>query len=167
MKKKCYFCKLIIGEPFANRFRPQFMIEFQTYDVEMPVLDFGLLRNWIEQVCQEHNRHPGILTYQFCSDEHILEVNKQFLAHDYFTDIITFPYSEADIISGDMIISLDTVRTNAEGLGETFERELYRVIIHGVLHLCGINDKGQGEREVMEAHENAALLLLEAMKHPS
>jgi probable rRNA maturation factor len=141
------------------------MIEFQTYDVEMPRLDMALVRTWIEQVCQEHDRLPGNLVYQFCSDAHILEVNRQFLGHDYFTDIITFPYCEEGHISGDIVISLDTVRSNAEEVGESYERELHRVIIHGVLHLCGINDKGPGEREVMERHENEALRLLSQLRN--
>lgn len=140
------------------------MIEFQTYDVEMPALDVSLLREWIVQVCQAHGRLPGSLVYQFCSDAHILDVNRQFLGHDYFTDIITFPYSESRHVSGDILISLDTVRTNAEGVGESYEKELHRVIIHGVLHLCGIDDKGPGEREVMEAHENDALERLDRLK---
>ena len=90
-------------------------------------------------------------------------MNLEFLQHDYFTDIITFDYDEADIISGDLYISLDTVRTNAALVGATYAQELHRVIIHGVLHLCGINDKGPGEREIMEAHENQALALLPAI----
>ncbi|MCM1318901.1 MAG: rRNA maturation RNase YbeY [Muribaculaceae bacterium] len=139
------------------------MIEFQTYDVEMPVLDFDLVRQWIERVCQEHDKLPGTLTYQFCSDEHILEANRKFIGHDYYTDIITFPYCEDTIISGDILISLDTVRSNAEGMGESYDRELHRVIIHGVLHLCGIDDKGPGEREIMEANEDAALRLLDSL----
>ncbi|MDE6867250.1 MAG: rRNA maturation RNase YbeY, partial [Muribaculaceae bacterium] len=102
----------------------------------------------------------GNLTYCFCDDPYILEANKKFLGHDYYTDIITFDYTRRGRIGGDMIISLDTVRTNAEGLGVTYRQELLRVIIHGVLHLCGINDKGPGEREIMEANENKALSLL-------
>jgi rRNA maturation RNase YbeY len=92
-------------------------------------------------------------------DEKILEVNREFLQHDYYTDIITFDYTEGNKISGDLFISLDTVRTNAEDVGATYEEELHRVIIHGILHLCGINDKGPGEREIMEAEENKALAL--------
>ncbi|WP_301748020.1 rRNA maturation RNase YbeY, partial [uncultured Duncaniella sp.] len=99
-------------------------------------------------------------TYIFCNDEKILEVNRQFLQHDYYTDIITFDYSRGRMISGDMFISLDTVATNAEKVSATYDAELLRVIIHGVLHLCGINDKGPGEREIMERHENDALSLL-------
>ena len=90
----------------------------------------------------------------------ILEVNRQYLQHDYYTDIITFDYCEGNRLSGDLFISLDTVRTNAEQFaGNDYERELYRVIIHGILHLCGINDKGPGEREIMEAAENKALAM--------
>lgn len=140
------------------------MIEFQTYDVEMPALDFSLLREWIGRVCEAHDRLPGSLVYQFCSDEHILSTNLKFLGHDYYTDIITFPYCESERVSGDILISLDTVRTNAEGVGESYMRELHRVIIHGVLHLCGIDDKGPGEREVMQAHEDEALRLLHALR---
>ena len=90
-------------------------------------------------------------------DEKILEVNRQYLGHDYYTDIITFDYCEGDVISGDLFISLDTVRTNAEQMGATYEEELHRVIIHGILHLCGINDKGPGEREIMEAALRSSL----------
>ncbi|MDD6758912.1 MAG: rRNA maturation RNase YbeY, partial [Paraprevotella sp.] len=97
--------------------------------------------------------------YVFVDDERILEVNRQFLSHDYYTDIITFDYTHQKVISGDLYISLDTVRTNADMLGQPYERELHRVIIHGILHLCGINDKGPGEREIMEAAENEALCM--------
>ena len=100
------------------------------------------------------------IAYIFCSDEKILEVNRQYLQHDYYTDIITFDYCEGDRLSGDLFISLDTIRTNAEQFGASYEDELHRVIIHGILHLCGINDKGPGEREVMEAAENKALGML-------
>jgi rRNA maturation RNase YbeY len=105
----------------------------------------------------------GDIAYIFCNDEKILEINRQYLGHDYFTDIITFDYDEGDIISGDLFISLDTVRSNAEEQGTNYDEELYRVIIHGILHLCGINDKGPGEREIMEAAENEALLKLETI----
>lgn len=130
----------------------------------MPSLDFALVREWIEAVCIVHDRLAGNINYQFCSDEHILDVNRRFLEHDYYTDIITFDYSRGRHVSGDIVLSLDTVRSNAEQQGEPYERELYRVIIHGVLHLCGINDKGPGEREIMEANENQALALLQEMQ---
>ena len=126
-----------------------------------PDIDAPLLEKWIAAVAKTHNRIVGPLTYIFCDDPKIIEVNRQFLNHDYFTDIITFDYSRGRMISGDMFISLDTVLSNSELVGATYERELLRVIIHGVLHLCGINDKGPGEREMMESFENQALSLLE------
>lgn len=128
-------------------------------NVEMPALNLRDIEKWIEQVARSHGRILGPLTYIFCDDDKIIKVNRQFLNHDYFTDIITFDYSRGKLISGDMFISLDTVRTNAEQIGQLFDNELLRVIIHGVLHLCGINDKGLGEREIMEQEENSALKL--------
>lgn len=129
----------------------------------MPAIDLEKMEKWIEAVAKAHDRIVGNLSYIFCDDEKILEVNRQFLNHDYYTDIITFDDCRGKLLRGDIFISLDTVRTNAELVGATYERELYRVIIHGVLHLCGINDKGPGEREIMEAHEDAALAMLDGM----
>lgn len=130
----------------------------------MPDIDAPLLEKWIAAVAKTHNRIVGPLTYIFCDDPKIIEVNRQFLNHDYFTDIITFDYSRGRMVSGDMFISLDTVLSNSELVGATYQRELLRVIIHGVLHLCGINDKGPGEREIMESFENQALALLDEIK---
>ena len=135
-------------------------ISFMVQNVEMPQIDASAFEGWIEEVARRHDRRVGALTYVLCDDEYILATNRQFLGHDYYTDIITFDYSNSHRISGDMVISLDTVRTNAEQLGVDYDGELLRVIIHGVLHLCGINDKGPGEREIMERHENEALALL-------
>lgn len=128
--------------------------------VELPRLDYALLARWIEDVAGLHGKILGPLTYIFCDDEKILRVNRQFLNHDYYTDIITFDYTRGRRISGDMYISLDTVRTNAEDIGAEYTAELQRVIIHGILHLCGIDDKGPGEREIMEYNENKALAIL-------
>ena len=116
---------------------------------------------WVKRVAASYERKVGDVAYIFCDDEEILRVNRQYLQHDYYTDIITFDYDEDDVISGDLFISLDTVRTNAEQLGLPYEQELNLVIIHGILHLCGINDKGPGEREIMEAAENKALAMRE------
>lgn len=135
-------------------------IEWLNDGVDLPAIDFSHLDSWIVSVAECHHRIVGPLTYIFCNDEKILEVNRQFLNHDYYTDIITFDNTHGRRISGDMFISLDTVRTNAELVGSDYMTELHRVIIHGVLHLCGINDKGPGEREVMEAFENKALAML-------
>ncbi len=130
--------------------------------VEMPRLNEDAVRDWIVAVAQQHGQRVGCLTYVFCDDEYILQTNREFLRHDYYTDIITFDYTNSRHIAGDMVISLDTVRSNAEMLGAEYNTELMRVIIHGVLHLCGINDKGPGEREIMEQHENTALAILPA-----
>lgn len=135
--------------------------QWLTDGVEFPAIDTAALENWIAEVARRHNRITGPLTYIFCNDEKILEVNKRFLSHDYYTDIITFDYSRGRMVSGDIFVSLDTVASNASALGVDRGDELHRVIIHGLLHLCGIDDKGPGEREIMESHENDALALLE------
>lgn len=136
------------------------MISYQTEGVKMPDIKKKETTEWIKKVAAGYGKRVGEIAYIFCSDEKILEVNLQYLQHDYYTDIITFDYCENDKLSGDLFISLDTVRTNAEQFGQPYERELHRVIIHGILHLCGINDKGPGEREIMEAAENKALALI-------
>ena len=134
------------------------MISFLTENIKMPKLDRKAVRAWITAVADTYEgRKVGDLSYIFCNDERILEVNKEFLGHDYYTDIITFDYSEPSKISGDMFISLDTVLSNSSKFHTSYDKELMRVIIHGVLHLCGINDKGPGERAVMEAAEEKAL----------
>lgn len=133
------------------------MITYNVEGVKMPKIRKRENTAWIKAVAASYGKKVGEIAYIFVNDEKILEVNRQYLQHDYYTDIITFDYSEGDVISGDLFISLDTVRTNAEQVGATYEQELHRVIIHGILHLCGINDKGPGEREIMEAAENNAL----------
>ncbi len=131
--------------------------------VELPDLDYQRLECWIGEVSRSHARIAGELTYIFCNDDKIIDVNRQFLQHDYYTDIITFDYTRGSLLRGDMFISLDTVLTNSRLVGADYNIELLRVIIHGVLHLCGINDKGPGEREVMERHENEALEMLSTL----
>ncbi len=140
------------------------MINFIVEGVGMPDLDFEQLRVWIAAVAESHQMVVGSLNYCFCDDEYILKANNEFLGHDYYTDIITFDNTRGNRISGDMLISLDTVASNAELVGATYDRELLRVVIHGVLHLCGIDDKGPGEREIMEAAEDKALNLWESTK---
>ena len=137
-------------------------VSFYNEGSEMPSINKTDIRNWVKQVAELHGKRVGAIAYIFCDDEKILEVNRQYLQHDYYTDIITFDYTEGNKISGDLFISLDTVRTNAEQFEQPYERELHRVIIHGIHHLCGINDKGPGEREIMEAEEEKALALLPA-----
>ena len=135
------------------------MITYNAEGVKLPEIGKRDTTRWIKAVAATHNRKVGEIGYMFVDDEKILEVNNEYLGHDYYTDIITFDYCEGNVLNGDIVISLDTVRTNAEKFGKTYEDELFRVIIHGVLHLCGINDKGPGEREIMEENENKALAL--------
>ena len=135
-------------------------IAFYAEDTKLPAIKKRAVGNWVKEVAATYGKKVGDISYIFCSDEKILEVNRQYLQHDYYTDIITFDYCAGNRLSGDLFISLDTVRTNAEQFNQPYERELYRVIIHGILHLCGINDKGPGEREIMEAAENKALEML-------
>ena len=142
------------------------MITYNTIDVDMPALPERETSAWVRAVAESYGKRVGEVAYVFCNDEKILEVNREFLQHDYFTDIITFDYTEGQRIGGDLFISLDTVRSNAELFGRPYDEELHRVIIHGILHLCGINDKGPGERELMEAAENKALDLLASMSRP-
>ena len=133
------------------------MISYQTEGVEMPAIKQRETTAWIKAVAESYGKRVGEIAYIFCSDEKILEVNRQYRQLDYDTEIITFDYCVGKRLSGDLFISLDTVRTNAVQFEAPYETELFRVIIHGILHLCGINDKGPGEREIMEAAENKAL----------
>ena len=135
------------------------MISYQTEGVRMPAIKRRETSAWIKAVAATYGKKVGEIAYIFCDDEKILEVNREYLQHDYYTDIITFDYTEGDTISGDLFISLDTVKTNSEQFATEYEEELHRTIIHGILHLCGINDKGPGEREIMEAAENKALAM--------
>ncbi|MDE5912869.1 MAG: rRNA maturation RNase YbeY [Muribaculaceae bacterium] len=137
-------------------------INWLTERVEFPAdIDKERCMRWLDAVAAAHGKICGTLTYIFTDDEGILKVNREFLQHDYYTDIITFDYSKRRMVSGDIYISLDTVRSNAAQFSTDPVRELHRVVAHGLLHLCGIDDKGPGEREIMEAHENDALNLLD------
>ncbi|MEZ3519824.1 MAG: rRNA maturation RNase YbeY [Muribaculaceae bacterium] len=139
------------------------MIDFQTDSVEMPLLDEGRLFRWLTAVAAGYDRMLGNICYRFCSDDVILSANRQFLQHDYYTDVITFDYTRGRKVGGDILISLDTVASNAASLGVAYERELLRVIVHGLLHLCGEHDKLPGEREQMECAEDRALRLYDEM----
>lgn len=140
------------------------MITYNAENVRLPKIRKRDTTAWIKAVAAEYGRKVGDVGYMFVDDDKILEVNREYLGHDYYTDVITFDYDEDDIVSGDIVISLDTVRSNAALFGKTYEDELNRVIIHGILHLCGINDKGPGEREIMEAAENKALAMRNGQK---
>ena len=135
------------------------MISYNAEGVRMPKLRKRDTSAWIKAVAADYGRTVGEVGYMVVDDEKILEVNREYLGHDYYTDVITFDYDEDNVVSGDIVISLDTVRSNAELFGKSYDEEFYRVLIHGILHLCGINDKGPGEREVMEAAENKALAM--------
>lgn len=135
------------------------MITYNVEGVKMPKIKKRETTAWIRAVAKSYGRRVGEVGYMFVNDDKILEVNREYLGHNYYTDVITFDYDEDDVVSGDVVISLDTVASNAHLFNKTYEEELYRVIIHGILHLCGINDKGPGEREQMEAAENKALAL--------
>lgn len=136
------------------------MIRFRTEDIEMPALDERKIGRWIRAVAAEYGFAVGNITYIFCSDERELTVNNEFLGHDYYTDVITFDYSTASTLNGDIFISLDTVRSNAEMVGTSFEHELHRILIHGVLHLTGQGDKTPETKAQMTEKEELALAKL-------
>jgi rRNA maturation RNase YbeY len=133
------------------------MIQYITEGVELPSLPKQKVNRWIKETAAGYGKKTGDIAYIFCSDERMLEVNKQYLKHDYYTDIITFDYSEGHIISGDIFISVDTVKSNAVEFGVTFDQELHRILIHGVLHLCGQDDKTPELRMEMTRKENLAI----------
>ena len=133
------------------------MIRFRTDDIEMPLLDERKVSKWIRAVAAEYGFGVGNINYIFCSDERELAVNREFLGHDYYTDVITFDYSTASTLNGDIFISLDTVRSNAEMVGVQFEDELMRILIHGVLHLTGQGDKTPETKAQMTEKEERAL----------
>ena len=138
-------------------------IEFFTEDIAFPPIKRIKTRNWIKQIAAVYKKRIGEINYIFCSDEKILEINREHLQHDYYTDIITFDNNENDRISGDLFISLETVKSNAEKFGTQYEEELFRVIIHGILHLCGQADKTPKDSTIMKQKEDAALKLLAAL----
>lgn len=136
-------------------------IIYQVEDTKMPLIKKRKVSEWIKNVVAGYRKKVGDIAYIFCSDKKILEVNNEYLQHDYYTDIITFDYTEDDIVSGDIFISLDTVKSNSEQFGTNYDEELHRIIIHGILHLCGINDKTPPERKHMTECENKALAMRE------
>lgn len=139
------------------------MICFTAEEIEMPAIDQRRVSGWIRAVAAGYGFSVGELQYIFCSDERELEVNRQFLQHDYYTDVITFDYSTGSTISGDIFISLDTVRSNAEEVGVEYIDELHRIIIHGALHLTGQGDKTPETKAEMTRKEEEALALLQTL----
>lgn len=126
----------------------------------MPTLDQRQVQRWIRAVAADYGFGVGEITYIFCDDEKELSVNREFLGHDYYTDVITFDYSTKDVVNGDIFISLDTVKSNAEMVGAAYEQELLRIIIHGLLHLTGQADKTPETKAVMTSKEEKALAML-------
>jgi len=137
------------------------MIRYFSEDCSLPDINQEKVTDWILHVGAFHKKKVGEINYIFCSDARILEVNNQYLQHDYFTDIITFDYTEENKISGDIYIGIETVASNAEMLGSSYEKELNRVIIHGILHLCGFKDKTPETEKVMHEKEDEALELID------
>ncbi|MDD5976721.1 MAG: rRNA maturation RNase YbeY [Bacteroidales bacterium] len=131
-----------------------------SFQTNYPLKARTKIKQWIKQVIEAKGKKTGNITYIFCDDEYLLEVNKQYLQHDYYTDVITFDYVENDLISGDIFISTDRVRENALAFGSSETEELHRVIIHGALHLLGLKDKSEKEASQMRQAENEALKLL-------
>ncbi|MGL4332718.1 MAG: rRNA maturation RNase YbeY [Bacteroidales bacterium] len=135
------------------------MILYYNEGCDMPPIKKQEVNNWIKTVAALYDRKVGNISYIFCNDDKILEINREYLQHDYYTDIITFDYTENNKIGGDIFISVDTVRSNSEEFNTDYIEELHRIIIHGILHLCGIKDKEPEERADMTRRENEALAL--------
>jgi rRNA maturation RNase YbeY len=135
-------------------------INFFNEDVDLPKIKKRNTVAWIKQVIDEHCKKVGDVSFIFCSDTYLLDVNKQYLDHDYFTDVITFDYVEGDVVSGDIFISVDRVEENAKSFSTSFSNELNRIIIHGILHLLGYNDKTDTDKLLMTGKEDLYLNLL-------
>lgn len=137
------------------------MIKFSTLDVEMPPINPQKTKAWIDEVAQQYDKTIGELYYYFCSDEKLLEINRERLGHDFYTDIVTFPLTDCEtVLSSEFCISIDRIAENAQTFGRTYESELHRVIIHGVLHLIGFDDHTEEEEKQMREKEEEALRLL-------
>ena len=138
-------------------------IRFSSQDINFELFEAEKMKKWISEVVLGRGKRVGNISYLFCDDEYLLGVNQQFLNHDTYTDIITFDYVVADLVSGDIMISIDRVGENAEKFGVSFEKELHRVVIHGVLHLLGQGDKSDAETAEMRRQEEESLALWNTM----
>ena len=134
------------------------MIDFN-YETEFVLDNEEAIANWISNVITSENKKEGEINYIFCDDEYLLEINKEHLQHDYYTDIISFDYTVGNEINGDMFISVDRVKENAQDFNVTFEEELKRVIVHGVLHYCGYKDKSEDDVFLMRSKEDEKLAM--------
>jgi probable rRNA maturation factor len=132
-------------------------ILFHTLDADPQLKQKNALKRWISDCIFLENKKPGDINVIFCSDEHLLGMNRTHLNHDYYTDIITFDFGEGDTVSGDLYISFDRVKDNANQNGTSLQNETYRVIIHGVMHLCGYKDKQKKDIVVMRQKEEKCL----------
>ena len=138
-------------------------IEFFNEDIFRPEIDFRMCKKWIDNVVKKEKYVVSDISIIFCSDAYLLQINQQYLNHNYYTDIVTFDYSEKGKISGDLFISIDTVESNSKKFSTNFMNELHRVIIHGILHLLGYNDKSEDETVIMRKKEDQYLSLLETL----
>ena len=139
------------------------MIRFSTLDVEMPPIEPQKVKAWIAAVAEQYGKSVGELYYYFCSDDKLLEINRERLGHDFYTDIVTFPLTDCEtVLSSEFCISTDRIKENAETFGRSYESELHRVIIHGVLHLIGFDDHTEEDEKTMREKEEEALKLLES-----
>lgn len=141
------------------------MIQFLAEEIEMPGINKSLVERWIRHTAAEEKKRVGRINYIFCNDKRMLAINKEFLQHDYYTDIITFDYSKGAHLSADIFISIDTIKSNAEEYGVEFDDELHRVMVHGLLHLCGYNDERETEQTLMRQKEDYALARLQALQN--
>ena len=134
-------------------------ISFTAEDIDFTLVDEGKTTEWIKRVIALEGCELEAVTYIFCSDKYLHKINVEHLSHDTLTDIITFPYAEPPVIESDIFISIDRVQENAEKYQVSFEKELLRVIIHGILHLCGYGDKSEAEAKNMRKKEEEAISL--------
>ncbi|MCL3780190.1 rRNA maturation RNase YbeY [Prolixibacteraceae bacterium JC049] len=139
------------------------MIEFYSEDIDFQLNNSELTEAWISKVIENHSFKLGDISFIFCTDDYLLNVNREYLQHDYYTDIITFDYVEDNVVSSDIFISIDRIKENAEEFKVSFENELNRIIIHGILHLLGFKDKEPEQKKIMTSKEDESLALLDEL----
>ncbi len=141
-------------------------VSFHKESISFRLANSRALKAWVRAVVESKSQKLGDVAYVFCSDEYLLQMNQEHLKHDYYTDIITFDYTDGDVISGDLFISVDRVKENAIKEAVDFDIELRRVMIHGIMHLLGLKDKKKGDQEAMRLAENQALMMFESFVVP-
>ena len=139
------------------------LIQYYSEDVDFDLADAHAITSWLREVVRRESKELSELAFIFCSDEYLHRLNMEYLRHDTYTDIITFPYADPPAVSGDIFISIERVRENSLTFSSSFERELHRVMVHGVLHLCGYKDKTEQQEKEMREKEQACLLLYDSM----